>query len=92
VSFEHKPNCGSLFPAQKNSERQPDRQGDAKIVCPSCGNSWISRIAGWLKEGKSGTWLSLRFSVAISKAPSEPPDQPDPPPGSDYGFDDDLPF
>jgi len=90
VSFEHKPNCGSLFPAQKNSERQPDRQGDAKIVCPSCGHSWISRIAGWMRSGKNGDWLSLSFSER-QKEPAEKP-APSAPPPSDYGFDDDLPF
>jgi len=92
MSFEHKENSGSLFTAQKKSEKQPDKSGDCKLICPECGHTWISRIAGWIKEGNKGTWMSLKFSVAISKAPSEPPDQPDPPPGSDYGFDDDLPF
>lgn len=91
MSFEHKPNCGSLFQAQKNSERQPDRQGDAKIVCPSCGHSWISRIAGWMRSGKNGDWLSLSFSEQRQKEPAEKP-APNAPPPSDYEFDDDLPF
>jgi hypothetical protein len=86
VSFEHKENSGSLFSAQKKSERQPDKSGDCKLVCPDCGHTWTSRIAGWIKEGNKGKWMSLKFSDAISKAPSAPP------PSDNGGFDDDIPF
>jgi len=67
VSFEHKENSGSLFSAQKKSEKQPDKSGDCKLVCPECGHTWISRIAGWIKEGNKGTWMSLKFSLPQAK-------------------------
>ena len=87
MAYEHKDNSGSLFSAQKKTDNSPDKAGDCKLVCPECGYTWISRIAGWLKEGKSGTWLSLRFSTAISKAP-EPQKTAQP----DDDFNDYIPF
>ena len=87
MAYEHKDNSGSLFSAQKKTDNSPDKAGDCKLICPECGHTWVSRIAGWLKEGKSGTWLSLRFSIAISKAPeTQKTAQPD------GDFNDDIPF
>lgn len=56
MSFEHKPNRGSLFRNdRKDKESAPDYKGDALI---NGREVWVS---GWLNDGKNGKYLSLSF-------------------------------
>lgn len=61
-TFEHKPNTGSLFKNDKKTEeRHPDYTGMAMI------NGRLTRISGWKREGKKGTFLALAFQAAEDK-------------------------
>lgn len=56
MAYEQKDNSGSLFRNDKQGvETRPDRTGSALIDGVEY---WVS---GWLKEGKSGQFLSLAF-------------------------------
>ena len=55
MSYEHREGSGSLFRNElKDSEKQPDYRGTLMVA----GKVW--EIAGWKKEGKKGTFLSLK--------------------------------
>lgn len=90
MAFEHNDNSGSVFVNdRKNSERQPDRKGDGKIVCPHCQASFEVWISGWVKkrEGKN-PFMNLAFTAK---------DEPTTGHGSKTQatieeFDDDIPF
>lgn len=63
--FEHRENSGSIFVnSRKTREAHPDRNGEGKIKCPCCEESFLIRISGWVKEGRAGkqNWLSLAFT------------------------------
>lgn len=55
MAFELKEGQGSLFRnTKKSKDSQPEYQGECKI------NGVKYRIAGWMKESKTGTkWMSL---------------------------------
>lgn len=63
MAFEQKPNSGSIFSNdRKESDKHPDRTGQALIECPHCGKSWSSWLNCWLKKTKDGApYLSLSF-------------------------------
>lgn len=57
MAFERKEGQGALFRnTRKSSENSPDYTGSALI------GGVEHRIAGWLKEGKSGKFLSLSIA------------------------------
>lgn len=63
MTFEHKPNTGLLFKNnKKESEKHPDYTGTALI------NGLPTRISGWKREGKNGTFLSLAFTAVAGEA------------------------
>lgn len=51
--FEQKPNTGSLFIAEKKSEKHPDFTGTFKT------DNEEYFISAWRKQGKKGEFLSL---------------------------------
>jgi hypothetical protein len=55
MGYEHKEGSGSLFPNRKKEpgSKQPDWRGDVLI------NGVLMEIAGWSKEGRQGSFLSL---------------------------------
>lgn len=56
MSYEQKPNTGSLFKNdKKEKDTHPDRTGTALIDGVAY---WVS---AWTKEGKNGKWQSLAF-------------------------------
>ena len=79
MSYEHREGSGSLFRNElKDSEKQPDYRGTLMVA----GKVW--EIAGWKKEGKKGTFLSLKAQ--------EPRDKPDRGRAESIKDEDPLPF
>lgn len=84
MSYEPKPNTGSLFTNdRKTTDKHPDRSGNVVVVCPGCGvttNYWLN---GWLKDGARGQFLSLslkRKEPAARPAQQQQEPQDGPPP------------
>lgn len=77
---ENKDMTGVLFRNdRKEQEKHPDRKGSALIAGVEY---WV---AGWLKEGKNGQFLSLAFTPKDEKKPPEKPK-------AKRNDDEDLPF
>lgn len=57
------PNSGILFRNQRKEEgsKQPDANGKCAVTCPHCKKEIELQIAGWIREGKSGRFTSLKF-------------------------------
>jgi len=56
MAFEQKPGTGALFRNDKDgNDARPDYRGDLTLE-----NGEKIRIAGWLKEGAKGKFLSLK--------------------------------
>jgi hypothetical protein len=55
MAFEHKENSGSLFKNtyKKPGEKTPDYRGTIRIRGEDI------KLSGWIREGKSGKFLSL---------------------------------
>lgn len=62
MPFEIKPGQGTLHKAEKANERAPDYTGQLNI------EGKLYRLAGWIKEGKAGKWLSLSAEVPRASA------------------------
>ncbi len=71
MAYEQKPGQGSMFRADKKGvENRPDYEGTANI------DGTTYRIAGWIKEGAKGKWLSLKIEVPRPAAPKPADDDP----------------
>ena len=58
MAYEQKPGGGSLFKnAKKTEAKHPDYRGE---VVTLDGKTYA--LAGWIKEGKNGKFLSLQLS------------------------------
>ena len=76
MAYEQKPNNGTLFTNKSKSKpTSPDYSGDLLIDVRSLnvkdGVAKV-RIAGWKKEGPSGTFLSLAISNPQEKGQMTP--------------------
>ncbi len=75
ADFEHRDNSGSLFVnSRKTKDSHPDRNGDGKIKCPCCDESFMIRMSGWVKEGRAGkqNWLSVAFTPEEAEGGEQP--------------------
>ena len=64
MSFETKPNTGSLFKNDRKTGNQPDYRGDANV------NGAVCKISGWVKAKKDGSkFLSLVFTAKEDDGP-----------------------
>ncbi len=63
MSYEHKPNTGTLFPNKKTSDIQPDYKGKIKV------GEVEYDLAGWVKKTDKGQFLSLKISEPFQPAP-----------------------
>lgn len=68
MAYEAKPGTFSLFKNdKKESDKHPDYRGDGK---DADGNPiWVS---AWLKEGKSGKFMSCSFKLKDEQPKSSP--------------------
>lgn len=78
MSFQHKPNTGSLF---KNDRKEKDTHPDYNgVLLVGDTEYWLS---GWVKEGKRGKFFSLSIKPKIERpaapATTQKPDDSDPP-------------
>lgn len=55
MAYELNEGQGTLFRNDKKEEgsKQPDYRGDVKL------DGQLMEVAGWIKEGKRGKWVSL---------------------------------
>lgn len=86
MAFEQREMSGSLFVNdRKETEKQPDRTGQALLVCPHCEKTFEVWLSAWIKDLRqtAGKWLSIAFKVKEDKPAEAPPVG---------GFDDDIPF
>jgi len=93
MAFEQKPGTGALFRNDKEgNESRPDYKGDLTLE-----SGEKIRIAGWLKEGAKGKFLSLKVDKPRDDRDAVKSDGR----GSsrlvagnrnDYPIDDDIPF
>lgn len=70
MAFEQREGSGVLFKNDRKQpeSKQPDYQGSVTIG----GKEW--RLAGWIKQGKKGPFLSLKASEPRQNdQPNEPP-------------------
>jgi uncharacterized protein (DUF736 family) len=56
MSYEHKPNTGTLFPNNKKADNHPDYKGKIKV------GDVEYDLAGWVKTTDKGQFLSLKIS------------------------------
>lgn len=59
--METKQNSGALFPNEKKADNHPDYKGKVNV------NGKEMEVAGWIKEGKKGKFLSLSFKEPYVK-------------------------
>lgn len=80
MSYEQKPNTGSLFKNDKQgNEKRPDYTGSVNIDGRSY---WLD---AWLKDGTKGKWMSLALKPKEARRAA--------PPKAVESFDDDsVPF
>lgn len=68
MAYEQRDNSGSIFVNdRKEKDNHPDRTGTAMI------DGVMYRIAGWLKQGQKGPFLSLAFKPMEDDQHSRPP-------------------
>ena len=68
MSYQHKPNQGSLFKNdRKEKETQPDFTGTIMV-----GDKEM-RISAWKKQGKGGEFFSIALSELKPKPQTETP-------------------
>jgi hypothetical protein len=67
MAYEQKDNSGILFKNEKKqSDKHPDYKGNALI------GGKLYWLAGWIKKGKKGTFLTLALTEKQSNPQSEP--------------------
>lgn len=64
MKYEQKPNTGSLFKAEKKSDKHPDYTGSLKL---EDGDYFVS---AWVKEGQKGKF----FSLSVKKKDAQKPE------------------
>lgn len=62
------PDSGILFANDRKGDnpRAPDRKGTGEVTCPHCQNRIELDLAGWVREGKRGPFLSLKLKPKTS--------------------------
>lgn len=65
MAFEPRPGSGSLFKNDKQgNDRAPDYKGDLTLLDGS-----KVRLAGWIKQGQKGSFLSISIDKPREEAP-----------------------
>lgn len=73
MSYEPKDNSGSLFRNEKrDNDSQPEYRGDAKVVCPHCRASFLTKLSAWVNEAASGKkYFGIKFGAPREAATAE---------------------
>ena len=61
MAYEHKTNTGTIFKNEKKADNHPDWKGQINI------NGKLMDVAGWIKQGNKGDFLSLKISEPFTK-------------------------
>jgi len=78
MAYEQRDNSGILFKNdRKQKDTHPDRQGTAMV------NGVMYEVAGWIKQGAKGPFLTLAFK---RKEGQQKPETSDIPFNDDVGF------
>ena len=84
MAFELKEGQGTLFKNdKKGNDKAPDYRGELSLA------GEMFKIAGWLKDGKNGKWMSLK---AEPKDQDARPARTSAPVARNDGPHDDIPF
>lgn len=92
MSYEQKDGSGTLFRAkEKRKDTSPDYTGDIMI------NGQLFWLSAWIKEGRSGKFMSVAIGQPKEQRGNPTADAPAPAPAKakpkpDADFNDDLPF
>ena len=82
MTFQHKPNTGSLF---KNDDRKTDSHPHARGSALIDGVEYW--VAAWTNDGKNGKYQTLKFSRKDENRSENPQKSP-----QNDDFSDDIPF
>ena len=89
MAYEHKEGFGNLFRNKKGADNHPDYKGEFML------NGKLMEIAGWMKQGAKGPYMSLKVQEPRER---REPSEPTPPKadrsgnGGPMDFDSDIPF
>ena len=87
MSYTPKDGSGTLFKNDKQGNpARPDYRGDGMV------NGELVEIAGWIKEGKKGKFLSLSFKPKGERQERAPEPAPEPRQPARAELDDEIPF
>lgn len=87
MTERNKDNTGVLF---RNDRKENDKHPDRKGQCLIDGKEYW--VAGWLKDGKNGQFLSLAFTLKDAKADAAPVRGTSNDRGNIRDMKDDIPF
>ena len=90
MAYEPKPGDGVLFQNEKKSDKAPDRTGYVLAHRDIKAGEKLN-LAGWIKEGAKGKFLSIRMSDVRARADEEPAPRPNSK-GAETSDDRDIPF
>ncbi len=60
------PNSGLIFrdgAKRAGDDRSRDYRGEADITCPHCSRRFTVWLSGWIKQGRKGKFLGLKFTA-----------------------------
>lgn len=84
MAYELKDGQGTLFKNDKDgNDKRPDYRGELML------DGTLMEVAGWIKEGKRGKWVSLSVKPKEER-PAAPPAKPRK--IEAHEFKDDIPF
>jgi hypothetical protein len=82
MAYEQKDNSGALFRNDKgDNASRPDYTGDCLV------DGKPKRMAAWLKDGKNGKFMSIKFDEPREQQQQAPAAQP-----QTASLDDEIPF
>jgi hypothetical protein len=69
MAYELNEGQGTLFRNDKKEEgsKQPDYRGEINV------GGTLMEVAGWIKEGKRGKWVSLKVQAKQEREPASAP-------------------
>lgn len=93
MAYETKPNTGAIFVNdKKESDKHPDRKGDANIECPHCRNTFMVWLSGWMKQTNAGKpMMSLAIKPKEARVDHQN-ERPKPRPSTRDDMQDEVPF
>jgi len=79
MTYEARENSGTLSrnpdkdPANTSHAKWGDYKGECAVTCPQCNQPIKFWLTAWLKEGKTGRFLSLAFRPRAGRQDAQAP-------------------